>query len=44
MTILIIVAVVVLFVLTVVVKSILVIPQAQSAVIERLGSDNLRGV
>lgn len=37
MTILIIVAVVVLFVLTVVVKSILVIPQAQSAVIERLG-------
>ena len=37
MTILIIVAVVVLFVLTVVVKSILVIPQAQSAVVERLG-------
>lgn len=37
MTILIIVVVVVLFVLTVVVKSILVIPQAQSAVIERLG-------
>nr|WP_260189129.1 SPFH domain-containing protein [Actinophytocola gossypii] len=34
---LIIVVVVVLFVLTVVVKSILVIPQAQSAVIERLG-------
>jgi regulator of protease activity HflC (stomatin/prohibitin superfamily) len=37
LTILIIVVVVVLFVLTVVVKSILVIPQAQSAVIERLG-------
>jgi regulator of protease activity HflC (stomatin/prohibitin superfamily) len=37
LTILIIVIVVVLFVLTVVVKSILVIPQAQSAVIERLG-------
>ena len=37
MTILIIVVVVVLFVLTIVVKSILVIPQAQSAVVERLG-------
>ncbi|GAB3448411.1 SPFH domain-containing protein [Actinophytocola sediminis] len=37
MTVLIVVIVVVLFVLTVVVKSILVIPQAQSAVVERLG-------
>jgi regulator of protease activity HflC (stomatin/prohibitin superfamily) len=37
LTILIVVLVVVLFVLTVVVKSILVIPQAQSAVVERLG-------
>ncbi len=37
MTVVIIVIVVVLFVLTVVVKSILVIPQAESAVIERLG-------
>jgi regulator of protease activity HflC (stomatin/prohibitin superfamily) len=37
LTILIIVVVVVLFVLTVVVKSILVIPQAMSAVVERLG-------
>jgi len=37
LTVVIIVIVVVLFVLTVVVKSILVIPQAESAVIERLG-------
>jgi len=37
LTILIIVVIVVLFVITIVVKSILVIPQAQSAVIERLG-------